>query len=66
MISTLLEMLSYIAFSSSITARSIVHAAIHSNVKNALIPLDPGPSVTKDPSKTFYFRDVLNCIFERT
>jgi len=22
--------------------------------------LDPGPGVTKDPSKTFYFYDVLN------
>lgn len=27
---------------------------------------DPGPGVTKDPSKTFYFCDVLNCIFKRT
>ena len=24
---------------------------------------DPGSGVMKDPSKTFYFRDVLNCIF---
>jgi len=25
---------------------------------------DPGPGVTKDPSKTFYFHDVLDCIFK--
>ena len=40
-------------------------SAIHINAKSALIPLDPGPGVTKDPSKTFYFRDVLNFIFKR-
>jgi len=28
--------------------------------------VDPGPGVTKDPSKTFYFQDVLNLIFKRT
>ena len=58
-ISTLLEMLSmvpYIALSSSV----IVHAIIHINAKTALIPLDPSSGVKKDPSKTFYFRDVLN------
>jgi len=27
---------------------------------------DPGSGVTKDPSKTFYFRDVLDFIFKRT
>lgn len=37
--------------------------AIHIHTKTSPIPLDPGPNVTKDPSKTFYFHDVLNCIF---
>jgi len=27
---------------------------------------DLGLGVTKDPSNTFYFRDVLNCIFKIT
>lgn len=27
---------------------------------------DPGSGVMKDPSKTFYFYDVLNFIFKRT
>ena len=69
MISTLLEilsMVSYISFWSSVTALSIVHTAIHINAKTALIPLDPGPGVKKDPSKTFYFCDVLKFHFKRT
>lgn len=59
-------MVSNITFSPSVAARSIVHTAIHINTKTALVPLDPSPGVTKDPSKTFYFCDVLNCIFKRT
>ena len=59
-------MVSYIALSFSVAARSIVHTAIHIHVKAALIPLDAGPGVMKDPSKTFYFRDALNCIFKIT
>ena len=55
-------MVSYISLSSFV----IVHDAIHINVKTALIPLDLGPGVKKDPSKTFYFRDVLKLIFKRT
>ena len=62
-ISTFLEMLnmvSYIAISSSV----IVHTAIHINAKTALIPFDPSLGVKKDPSKTFYFCDVLNWILK--
>ena len=35
-------------------------------MKSSFKDNDPGLGVTKDPSKTFYFRDVLNCIFKRT
>jgi len=59
-------MVSYITFSSSVAARSIVHDAIHINAKTAMIPLDPSPGVRKDPSNMFYFHDVLNCIYKRT
>ena len=40
--------------------------AMHIHAKTALTPLNPGPGVTKDPSKTFLFHDVLNSIFKRT
>jgi len=65
-ISTFLEMLtmvSYIALSFSVNVGSIVHAANHINAKTTLIPLDLGSGV-KDPSKTFYFHDVLNWILK--
>lgn len=55
-------MVSYITLSSSV----IVHTAIHINAKTALIRLDPGLGVKKDPSKTFYFHDVLKFLFKRT
>jgi len=65
MISTLLEMLtmvSYISLSSSV----IVHTAIDIHIETTLIPFDPSLGVTKDASKTFYFRDGLKFHFKRT
>ena len=31
----------------------------HTKPQQTMKRCDPGPSVTKDPSKTFYFHDVL-------